>query len=109
MLRYLALVLLATATFAAETIPAASAKSAAVTCSPIAAEQVPAAAKATLVKAGVDVAKLASCTKDGVVRYCGTVTGADGKSAMIEVDAAGNQLAAASADDCGGCCPAAAK
>lgn len=109
MLRHIALALIATACFAAETAPVAAAASAAA-CSAIAADQVPAPAKAALVKAGADVAKLGTCTKDGVVRYCANVTGADGKTTMIEVDAAGVALAAvAAAEGCGGCCPTAPK
>lgn len=108
MLRHLALALIATACFAAEMAPVAAAASAPA-CTAIAADQVPAPAKAALVKAGADVAKLSTCTKDGVVRYCAKVTGADGKTTMIEVDAAGAALAAAAADDCGACCAPAPK
>ena len=107
LLRPLVIALIATACFAADSAPAAAdAKGAA--CTPIAADQVPAPAKDALVKAGADVAKLATCTKDGVVVYCATVTAADGTKTMVEVDAAGVAQAKA-ADDCGCCAPAPAK
>ena len=110
LLRPLVIALFATACFAADSAPAvADAKAAA--CTPIAADQVPAPAKDALVKAGADLAKLATCTKDGVVVYCAAIAGADGTKTMVEVDAAGVAQAksAKSADDCGCCAPAPAK
>ena len=105
MLRLIALVLVASAAFAGDT-PAAAADA----CTPIAAEQVPAAAKAKLVAAGADAAKITTCTKDGVVLYCAIVNGADGTKPMLAVDATGTAVAAASEEGCGACCaPKAAK
>ena len=107
LLRHLALslTLIASAAFAAEVAPAAKSAGAPM-CTEIAADQVPAPAKAALVKGGADLAKLSTCTMGGVASYCATVTGADGKPTMIAVDAAGAAIAVAG-DDCACCAPAA--
>ena len=107
LLRTLVIALFATACFAADSAPAA-AESTGAACTPIAADQVPAPAKDALVKAGADPAKLATCTKAGIVVYCAAVTAADGTKTMVEVDATGlAQAKAKAAEGCGGCCPAA--
>lgn len=106
MLRLIApalLALLAAAACAADGVAVASAIPAA--CTPVASEQVPAPAKAALVSLGADAAKISSCTKDGIVRYCATVTGPDGAPIMVEVDASG-ALANEPQVSCGACCPA---